>query len=367
MIKGKAQLRASLPGRILEMSEETQIARISALKKEHGETLIILGHHYQRESIVAISDFKGDSFALSAKAASQKNARHIVFCGVHFMAESARILAAPEQRVFLPNLTAGCPMADMAVVEDVEAAWRAVTAVTGEDTVIPVTYMNSTADIKAFCGVHGGAVCTSSNAQKVFDWIIGQGKRVLFLPDEHLGRNTSNALGIPAGRQVLWNPNEYDGGVSRGEIDRTQVILWKGFCHVHTHFTADHVKEMRIRHPGASIIVHPECPQEVVALADGTGSTGFIVNFVNDAPPDAVIVVGTEVNLVTRLAHEHPDKIVMPLSRSLCHNMYKINPGNLLYTLEHLDDNGDRINEIFVDEAIARDAKIALEKMLELA
>lgn len=364
-MKSKAQLRPSLPDRILAMSEEEQIAKIISLKEERGETLVILGHHYQRESIVALSDFRGDSFALSAKAASQKNARYIVFCGVHFMAESARILAAPEQRVFLPNLTAGCPMADMAAVEDVETAWRAVTAVTGEENVIPVTYMNSTADIKAFCGAHGGAVCTSSNAQKVFEWVIGSGKRVLFLPDEHLGRNTSNALKIPAARQALWNPTKPDGGVSRAEIGEAQVILWKGFCHVHTHFTADQVIEMRTRYPDASVIVHPECPQEVVALADGTGSTSFIVNFVKDAPPDAVIVIGTEINLVTRLAHEHPDKIIMPLSRSLCHNMYKINLGNLLYTLENLD--GDGANEIVVDAAIARDAKLALEKMLELA
>jgi quinolinate synthase len=369
IMKSKAQLRPTLPERILDMSEEEQIAGIIEEKKRLGESLIILGHHYQRESIVEVSDFRGDSFALSAKAVSQKNARYIVFCGVHFMAESARILAAPEQRVFHPNLTAGCPMADMAAVEDVEIAWREVGGVVGEDNLVPVTYMNSSADIKAFCGARGGAVCTSSNAQKVFRWVIDAGKRVLFLPDEHLGRNTANALEISKERFAVWNPKMNGGGLSRDAIAGSQVIAWKGFCHVHTHFTVEHIDEMRSKYPGATIIVHPECPAEVVAAADGNGSTGFIVNSVKDAPAGAVIIIGTEVNLITRLAHEYPGKTVLPLARSLCHNMYKINPGVLLYTLENLDGNGDGecFNEILVDAAIARDAKKALEKMLALA
>lgn len=364
----KARSRPVLPDAILALSEEEMIARIRNEKRRLGERLVILGHHYQRESIVGVSDFRGDSFALSAKAASQKSARAIVFCGVHFMAESARILAAPSQRVYHPNLTAGCPMAAMAAIEDVEIAWQAIGGAVGFDALAPVTYMNSTADIKAFCGARGGAVCTSSNAQKVFAWALDSGKRVLFFPDEHLGRNTANALGVSGDRVALWNPKRSGGGVSARGLESARVILWKGFCHVHTHFTVGQVRDMRALHPEARVIVHPECSQEVVAEADATGSTEFIVRSVEQAPPGAVLVIGTEVNLVTRLAHEHPDKTVLPLSRSLCPNMFRITPGALLYTLENLDvdDDGRKVNEVVVDEAVVRDARLALEKMLEL-
>ncbi|MBI4720015.1 MAG: quinolinate synthase NadA, partial [Chitinivibrionia bacterium] len=239
--------------------------------------------------------------------------------------------------VYLPNLTAGCPMAAMAAVDDVEIAWQALGGAVGFDGIVPVTYMNSAADIKACCGARGGAVCTSSNARTVFAWALESGKRVLFMPDEHLGRNTANALGIAEDRLALWNPKLAGGGASRAELERARVILWKGFCHVHTHFTVEHVREMRALHPGASVIVHPECSRKVVAEADANGSTEFIVRSVENAPSGAVLVIGTEVNLVTRLAHEHPDKTVLPLSRSLCPNMFRITPGALLYTLQNLD------------------------------
>lgn len=367
-MRRKAQSRPELPDVILAMTEDELIARIRQEKKRRGEKLVILGHHYQRESIVGVSDFRGDSFALSANAASQKHASYIVFCGVHFMAESARILAAPSQRVYLPNLAAGCPMAAMAAVDDVEIAWQAIGGAVGFDSLVPVTYMNTSADIKAFCGARGGTVCTSSNARKAFSWALESGKKVLFLPDEHLGRNTANALGIGGDRLALWNPKRAGGGLSIAELDAARVILWKGFCHVHTHFTVDHVREMRALHPGAVVIVHPECSQEVVAVSDANGSTEFIVKSVENAPPGTVLVIGTEVNLVTRLAHEHPDKTVLPLSRSLCPNMFRITPGALLYTLENLDvdDNGCKMNEVTVEENIIRDAKLALERMLRL-
>jgi len=345
------------------MTEEEQIEAVKAEKAKRGKQLIILGHHYQRDSIVDVSDHRGDSFALARVAASSKTAKYLVFCGVHFMAESARILATPQQRVFLPNHSAGCPMADMADIGDVEYAWQVIENELGNDPAVPITYINSSVDIKAFCGKHGGAVCTSSNANKVLSWALESGKNVMFFPDEHLGRNTANALGIPGGEQMLWDPHQSaDEGV-RSSLKNARVILWKGYCHVHTHFTVAHVEEIRNRYPEAKIIVHPECPQEVIALVDDAGSTHYIVNYVKKAPPGTQIAIGTEINLVSRLAHDHPDKTIMPLSRSLCHNMYKINPGVLLHTLENLPNVG----EIIVDDAIASDARKALEKMLELA
>jgi quinolinate synthase len=362
-----AQLSPVLPDRILGMTEEEQIERIRSEKGKWGKKLVILGHHYQREAIVYLSDFRGDSFDLSQKAASQKEAYFIVFCGVHFMAESARILAAPKQRVFLPNLTAGCPMADMAELDDVEVAWQVLEDELGSGEVIPITYMNSSAAIKAFCGAHGGAVCTSSNAGRVFAWALEANKRILFLPDEHLGRNTANARGIAKAAQALWDRKKPRGGLAPRALNEARVILWKGFCHVHTHFSKEHVNRMGELHPEARIIVHPECKEEVVRLADASGSTRYIVEYVEKAPAGSAIVIGTEVNLVSRLAHENPKKTVLPLSRSLCHNMYKIDPGVLLYTLENLGESSEGVNEILIDEEVAKNARKALRKMLELA
>ncbi|MFH1754292.1 MAG: quinolinate synthase NadA, partial [Candidatus Latescibacterota bacterium] len=353
-------MRSVIPDRILEMPEAEQIDKIREHKARLGNKLVILGHHYQRESIIGVSDFIGDSFGLSAKAASQKDAQFIVFCGVHFMAESARVLAKPHQRVFQPNLDAGCPMADMADIDEVEAAWQAVEKVLGPGRVVPITYMNSTVDVKAFCGGHGGAVCTSSNAKRVFEWAIAQGKKVFFLPDEHLGRNTSNSLAIPKKHQLLWDRQARMGGHTARNIEQAHVILWDGFCHVHTYYTVNHLEQIKQAYPAGKIVVHPECREEVVAKADAVGSTGFICTYVKEAPAGSVILIATEINLTIRLARENADKTILPVARSLCPNMYKINPANLLSTLDSLGKE----NEIVLDADVSRLAKLALDKML---
>ena len=353
----------AVPDRILELSEEEQLGLIRAHKDRLGNKLVILGHHYQRSSIIGVSDHIGDSLALAAHAASQKEAEFIVFCGVHFMAESARILASPNQRVFIPNPEAGCPLADMAEVEDVETAWEYIEGAVGGDSLVPVTYMNSTANLKSFCGFHGGAVCTSSNADKVFKWGFDDGKKIFFFPDEHLGRNTANALGITRDRQFLWDPRAEPPDSAARNIEQADVILWKGFCHVHTHFTRDHILEMRKKYPRGKIIVHPECNEEVIAGADAAGSTSFICKFVDQSAPGSTVLIATEINLVSRLAAEYPDKTILPVTRSLCPNMYKINTGNLL----HLLDDLGRFNEVIVGEEVAEGARLALNRMLKLA
>jgi quinolinate synthase len=359
----KQKLRPVLPDHILEMTEALQIDEIRKHKDRLGKKLVILGHHYQRESIIGVADFLGDSFGLSATAASQEEAEFIVFCGVHFMAESARVLAKSHQRVFQPNLDAGCPMADMADIDEVESAWNAIEDAIGSGRAIPVTYMNSSVDLKAFCGRNGGAVCTSSNAKQVFEWALGQEKKVLFFPDEHLGRNTANSLGIARENQLLWDRMKPLGGHASEDIERASVILWNGFCHVHTHYTLDHMNEIRKTHPDGKIVVHPECKEEIVALADAVGSTSFICKFVKAAKPGATIMIATEINLTLRLAREYPDRTIVPVSRSLCPNMYKINPANLLSTLNNLGE----VNEIILGADVSKLAKLALDKMLELA
>lgn len=347
------------------MSEEDAklIEEIKRIKERLGDKLVILGHHYQRREIVELSDFRGDSFGLSRNAAAQKKARYIVFCGVKFMAESAAILAGEDQVVQLPEMTAGCPMADMAELEDVERAWAEITEICGDD-VIPVTYMNSSAAVKSFCGRHGGAVCTSSNARKLFEWAYSRKNRLLFLPDQYLGTNTANKMGIPREERIIWDFTRPElGGNSEEEIRKARLILWRGHCHVHTWFTVDHVLEARRRYPDGRIVVHPECIEDVVNLADCDGSTSFIVRFTEEAPSGSTIVIGTEINLVSRLAYEHPDKKVVELSRSLCPNMYKINLHNLLWTLEHLGE----VNVVTVPEEVRYYAGLALNRMLEIA
>jgi quinolinate synthase len=356
-------LRSVLPDSILAMPEARQIEAIRKHKDKLGKKLIILGHHYQRESIIGVSDILGDSFALSAKAASQEDAQFIVFCGVHFMAESARVLAKEHQKVFQPNLDAGCPMADMADIDEVETAWSAIEDTVGPGRVIPVTYMNSSVELKAFCGRHGGAVCTSSNAGRVFEWALGRDKKILFFPDEHLGRNTANSLGVARNHQLLWDRSKHRGGHGARDIEQARIILWNGFCHVHTYYTVEHMRQMRNAHPDARIVVHPECREEVVAMADAFGSTEFICRFVKDAHPGETILIATEINLTVRLARENPDRTVLPVARSLCPNMYKISPANLLATLDNLGG----VNEIILDENVSKQAKLALDKMLELA
>ncbi len=334
--------------------------RIRARKDELGDELLILTHHYQRSSIVDLGDFKGDSFDLSRKAANS-SARRIVFCGVHFMAESARILCDERQTVQIPDEEAGCWMSDMADHVMVQRAWAELVAVVPAANVMPVTYMNSDAVIKAFCGQNGGIVCTSSNARKAFAWGFSQREKVFFFPDQHLGQNTANQMSIDSDCVVIWDPALPLGGNSPQAIERASVILWKGYCLVHTRFTIPQMESMRKKNPGAQIVVHPECTQEVVNLADAVGSTSFIVKFVEDAAPDSRIIIGTEINLVKRLADEHPDKTILPLHESFCPNMFKISPEKLLATIAQPGRN-----LVTVPADVRNGAVLALERMLAL-
>lgn len=345
------------------MKEDRIIEKINGIKKDLGEKLLILTHHYQRKEIVGIGHHKGDSFDLSRKASLDKAARNIVFCGVHFMAESAAILARPHQTVQIPDYSAGCPMADMADIVAVEKAWDEITGVTGNESATPVVYMNSDAEIKAFCGRNGGTVCTSSNAHLAFKWGLEQREKVLFFPDRHLGRNTGSRLGIPADRIILWRANEPLGGNTPEDVKKAELILWDGFCHVHTLFQPKHILDARKKFPDAKIVVHPECEKEVVDLADGAGSTSFIVEYTKNAPANSRILIGTEINLIRRLAIENPDKTVLELHPSKCPNMAKINLENLLHTLE----NPGQFNNVEVPDNIRADSRKALDRMLELA
>jgi len=339
------------------------IERIVSIKEALGEELIILTHHYQRKEIVDLGHYRGDSFGLSQKAATDKAARFIVFCGVHFMAESAEILSQPDQTVQIPDKRAGCPMADMANIYNVEKAWEQVTSIVGEEAVMPVVYMNSDAQIKAFCGRHGGTVCTSSNALTALQWGLDQRGKIFFFPDRHLGRNTGYQMGIHPEEIIVWNPEKNYGGNTSDRVKKARLILWDGYCHIHTRFRVEHVLKMRKDYPEARIVVHPECTREVVELADAAGSTSFIVKYVENAPPGATIIVGTEINLINRLSLENPDKTVLDLHYSLCPNMFKINLINLLWVLENIG----RTNIITVPEAIKEDAKMALYRMLALS
>jgi quinolinate synthase len=337
-------------------------AGIRNLKEKLGKELLILTHHYQRKEIVELGDFRGDSFGLSQKASQSSDARFIVFCGVHFMAESAAILAQPHQTVQIPDLEAGCWMADMSEIHDVEKAWEGIASVVGDASVVPIVYMNSDAHLKAFCGHHGGAVCTSSNAEAAVRWGFTLGQKILFFPDQHLGRNVGNTMGLKPQEMIVWDPKQPLGGNAPEDIQRARLILWDGYCLVHTRFTVDHIRAMRGKYPEARIVVHPECTQDVVALADACGSTGFIVKYVKEAPPGTMIIVGTEINLIHRLALEYPDKTVMELHRSLCPNMFRINLKNLLWTL----DNPGKVNVVTVPEGIKTNALLALDRMLKL-
>ena len=339
-----------------------RIEQIKEYKKKLGKELVILTHHYQRKEIVDLGDYKGDSFGLSQRAARNADARYIVFCGVHFMAESAAILCQPHQTVQIPDMEAGCWMADMADTVMGQKAWEAVTEIVGKDVVTPVVYMNADAEIKAFCGRNEGIVCTSSNAKAALEWSFARRPRVFFFPDQHLGRNTGNVLGLRPDEMVLWNPHKPLGGNSVDQIKNAKLFLWDGYCLVHTRFTTEDMIAMRRKHPDARIVVHPECTQEVVALADAVGSTSYIVSYVEAAPSGSVIVIGTEINLIDRLAVVHKDKTVLPLKESLCPNMYKINPEKLLDVLLHIGVK----NVVTVPDDIKRDARLALDRMLTL-
>ena len=355
-----------LPKEYMGLEPKQLHARIAEAKAKLGTRLVVLGHHYQRDEIIQFADFRGDSLLLCQNAAQQKEAEFIVFCGVHFMAETADILTTSRQQVILPNITAGCSMADMATTEDVVDAWDDITDVVGTG-VVPVTYMNSTAAIKALCGENGGSACTSSNAPAVFDWAFQQGSKVLFLPDQHLGRNTGFKLGIPLEEMVVWNPFKPLGGLTPEEITNARIILWQGHCSVHTRFKVSQIEEARRQFPNVQVVVHPECTREVVEAADENGSTEFIIRTVNEAAPGSVLAIGTEINLVNRLAQENPDKTVFCLDPVVCpcSTMYRIPPAYLTWVLEGLLE-GHVANQITVDDKTAYHAKTALDRMLAL-
>jgi quinolinate synthase len=350
------------------LAADAILARAWAAKRALGRRAVILGHHYQRESVIELADFRGDSFKLSQLAAAQQEAEFIVFCGVHFMAESADILRRPHQTVVLPDLKAGCSMADMAVIEDVEEAWDRLVAVHG-DTLLPVTYMNSTAALKAFCGERGGVVCTSSNAAAVLAWAWSRKSRVFFFPDQHLGRNTAFAMGVPLERMGEWDYRARDLDAINARCYRpdTRIILWRGFCSVHTKFTLEQVREARGADPTVRVLVHPECPFDVVRSADLVGSTEFIIEQVRRGAPGTSWAIGTEINLVHRLALEHPEQRVASLQKNVCPcaTMNRIDPAHLLWVLENLAE-GHVVNPVRVAEDVKRHARVALDRMLAL-
>ncbi|MDE2966561.1 MAG: quinolinate synthase NadA [Chloroflexota bacterium] len=358
-----------IPQEYLRISGDELRERIRAARNELGERLLILGHHYQRDDIIEFADFRGDSFKLAQQAAENSEADYIVFCGVHFMAESADILTTPQQTVVLPNLAAGCSMADMAQPEDVYDAWDDLGEVVDTDHVIPITYMNSAASLKAFVGKNGGAVCTSSNATAVLEWAFQQGDQVLFFPDQHLGRNTGKRLGIdPQGQTAVWSPRKVNGGLSEERIEQSKILLWQGHCSVHIRFRVDQIERAREEHPGVRVVVHPECTQQVVDAADADGSTEFIINYVRNGPP-GVYAVGTEINLVHRLNEEvaHEGKTAFCLDPVVCPcaTMYRIHPAYLAWVTEALVE-GRVVNPITVDEDTRKWARVALDRMLAI-
>ncbi|MBU0675064.1 MAG: quinolinate synthase NadA [Proteobacteria bacterium] len=350
----------------LEDDEQSLTQKIAQRRKELGDDLLILGHHYQQEAVFQFADLVGDSLKL-ARAASQQASRYIVFCGVHFMAETADILTADHQTVILPDLRAGCPMADMAAIDQVEYAWQDFTEAVPGARLIPITYVNSAARIKAFVGRRGGAVCTSSNAERVLTWALDQGDKVIFLPDEHLGRNSAHAMGMSGDDVVLWDRDEVLGGNTPETLARARVILWNGYCTVHMQFTASQVARWREQDPAIRVIVHPECRREVVAAADHYGSTEAIIKTIADSPAGTTWAVGTEINLVNRLAHMFPAKKVHSLSpfQCLCSTMYRIKPGYLLWVLDNLVE-GRIVNRITVPPEVAEGARLSLNRMLEI-
>ncbi len=372
VIPATAPRQGALPAEYREASDEELHARIVAAKETLGKKVVVLGHFYQRDEIVEHADFLGDSFQLANAAQTVPDAEAIVFCGVHFMAETADILARQDQAVILPNLAAGCSMADMADIDSVEAAWAELTALYGTEPdadgrvpVIPVTYMNSAADLKAFCGRNGGIVCTSSNAETVLEWAFERGQRVLFFPDQHLGRNTAKKMGVPVEQMPLWNPRKPLGGSTSDELLDARVILWHGFCSVHKRFTVNQIEQARAEHPGVRVIVHPECPAPVVDAADEAGSTDYIRKAVIGATEPTTFAIGTEINMVNRLADEFPQHTIFCLDPVVCpcSTMYRIHPGYLAWVLEELVA-GRVVNQVTVSDDVAAEAKVALERML---
>jgi quinolinate synthase len=367
--------RQPLPEEYLGLSDEEMDRRIAAARAKLGSRLVILGHHYQRDEIIKFADYIGDSFKLAGEISKHPDAEFIIFCGVHFMAESADVLSAPHQQVILPDLAAGCSMSDMAEPEQLEACWNDLEqmgviqgATADRQPVIPVTYVNSAASIKAFCGERGGVVCTSSNAAATMRWAWARGDRVLFLPDQHLGRNTAYKMGVPLDQMVVWDPNEIWGGLEPDAVKNARIILWKGHCSVHARFTVRHVEQMRAQFPGIRVIVHPEVPWDVVQAADDSGSTEYIIKQVKAGPVGSIWAVGTEIHLVNRLAHEvAPDRTVLSLDAfgCLCSTMFRVSPNHLLWVLDGLVA-GEVRNRIVVPDNQKHWTKVALVRMLSL-
>ena len=365
--KASLDERQPLPARFRGLDDAEMDRRITAAKAALGSRLVILGHHYQRDEVIKFADLIGDSLRLSQHCASRPEADFIVFCGVHFMAESADVLSAPHQKVILPDLAAGCSMADMADADDLEVCWQELDAM-GVDSIVPVTYINSSAAIKAFVGEHGGVVCTSGNARAVLEWAWQRGRRVLFLPDQHLGRNTAYKMGVPLDQMVVWDPHQIGGGLTPEQALDARLLLWKGHCSVHERFTVQQIARIREEHPGVRVVVHPEVPFDVVQAADDSGSTEYILKTVRQGPSGSVWAVGTEIHLVNRLAHEvAADKTVLSLDQMgcLCSTMFRVSPNHLLWVLEELIE-GRVHNQIVVADAQKHWVKVALDRMLSI-
>ncbi|MFN7172564.1 MAG: quinolinate synthase NadA [Fimbriimonadaceae bacterium] len=356
-----------LPTHYAELSDEQVSERIRVVRGQLGSRIVILGHHYQRDEIIEHADFRGDSYKLAKDAANCPDREYIVFCGVHFMAESADILTPPSQKVILPNLAAGCSMADMANIFQVRQCWETLTKVIDIERVVPVTYINSAANLKGFVGEHEGTVCTSTNAPTAVKWALERGERMLFFPDQHLGRNTGVRLGYSPEEMIVWNPFRPLGGNTEEEIERARFILWKGHCSVHARFTVEQIEKARREFPDVQVLVHPECTLEVVEASDLNGSTEYIIKTVQAAEPGTTWAIGTEINLVSRLAKENPDKTIFCLDPQICpcSTMYRIHPTFLLWVLEELAE-GREMNVVKVPEPTASFARLALERMLTL-
>jgi quinolinate synthase len=361
------RLQAPLPDGYVAADPDDLVSRIASAKAALGDRVLILGHHYQRDEVMRWADARGDSFRLSVLAGSRPDAEYVVFCGVHFMAESADILTGDHQAVLLPDLNAGCSMADMADLDSVEEAWEALEQVIDVERLVPITYMNSSAALKAFVGRKGGAVCTSTNAGAVLRWALDKGDKVLFFPDQHLGRNTGLAMGYGHEDMRVWDPRQELGGLDEVDCKSATFLLWKGHCSVHQRFRPEHVAAFRAEHPGGVVVAHPECASEVCELADSVGSTDAIIKAVEAAPPGASLGIATEIHLVQRLAAEHPDKTVVSLDPIVCpcSTMFRIDAAHLCWVLEELVA-GRVVNRITVDPETAADAKVALERMLAI-
>src|SRR3954449_6898996 len=361
------RLQAPLPDLYTLAGPEQLRTRIADAKAALGSKLLILGHHYQRDEVIEWADLRGDSFKLARFAADNAEATDIVFCGVHFMAESADVLTGDHQRVILPDLNAGCSMADMADLDQVEEAWEELAGVTDVDRVVPITYMNSSAALKAFVGEHGGAVCTSSNARAILDWALARGDKVLFFPDQHLGRNTGYQMGFDEPDMRVWDPRFELGGLEERDVKEATLLLWKGHCSVHQRFRPEHVAAFRAQYPDGEVIVHPECAHDVVELADRVGSTERILDWVEQAPAGSVLGIGTEIHMVQRMANDHPDLTITSLDPLVCpcSTMFRIDGPHLAWVLESLV-RGEVVNQITVDPRTTEWARVALQRMLDI-